>query len=595
MLKTLSKCIGEYKKKTILAPLLIMLEVSLEIVIPFIMGELINIFSAYSSGVGYQGLFTSATDLLTKNDLITYIAVYGGAMLLLATCSLFVGIWAGKLSSEAAAGFAYNLRKKMYNNIQNYSFSNINKYSTASLITRQTTDVTNVQNAFQMLLRICIRAPFMFIMACIMCVIKSPELSLIFIIAAILLGLLIVLVGRTIFPLFRKLFAKYDTMNVVMQEDLVAMRVVKSYVREDHEIAKMKEVSQEVYDYGVKAEKRLVVLQPMMQITLYVSMILLAILGGNMFINGSINAGDLSSLSQYSIMILMSVLMVAMTFSMVMMARSSGERIAEIINEESEIKNPENPIMEVADGSISFKNVKFNYKARDDKYVLNNINIDIKSGEVVGIIGGTGSAKTTLVQLIPRLYDATNGEVFVGGKNVKEYDLDVLRNNVAMVLQKNVLFSGSIKENLRWGNENATDEELVEVCKQAQAHDFIQNLPYQYDYDLGQGGVNVSGGQKQRLCIARALLKKPKIIIFDDSTSAIDTKTDALIREQLQKFNPELTKIFIAQRIASIENADRIIVMDKGEIVAFDTHENLLKNCDIYKDVYESQNKGGNK
>jgi ATP-binding cassette subfamily B protein len=483
----------------------------------------------------------------------------------------------------------------MYNNLQTYSFANIDNFSTSSLITRITTDVTNVQNAYQMAIRMLVRAPVLFIFATIMAALIDGYIGLFFVGAAVILGIIVAICMIKVTPHFRMMFKKYDYLNSVVQEDLTAIRVVKSYVHEDHEVEKMKKSTQAVYDYSVKAEKILTFLMPAVQFVMYATMIILLVVGTKMIVGnvGSVSYTDLQALINYSVQILMGVMMVAMCINFISMSKGSAERICEVLNEHTTLPKAQNPVTEVKDGSIEFDDVDFVYSQKADVAVLKDITFSIKSGETVGIIGATGSGKSSLVSLIPRLYDTAQGTVKVGGVNVKDYDLNTLRNKVAMVLQKNVLFSGSIAENLRWGDENATDEELRLAAKQACAEEFIDRLPGGYDYDLGQGGVNVSGGQKQRLCIARAMLKKPKVIIFDDSTSAVDTKTDALIRDALKKHAPETTKIIIAQRIASVQDADKIIVLDEGRICGMGNHDELMKSNNIYREIYESQVKGG--
>jgi len=480
----------------------------------------------------------------------------------------------------------------MYHNIQDFSFSNIDKYSTAGLITRLTTDVTNVQNAFQMIIRMFVRAPIMIVSAMFMCFYINAKLALVFLGAIIFLGIILYLIMIGVHPFFKQLFRKYDDLNASVQENLTGIRVVKAYVREDHEIEKFHKASETVYDYAIKAEKILVFNAPVMQFTMYVCILLLSWLGAKLIVSGSMTTGELMSLFTYISALLISLMIMSMVFVMVVMAKSSAERITEVLGEKSDLANSGNPVFTVKDGSIEFDHVDFSYSKNENNLNLKNINLTIHSGETIGIIGGTGSAKTTFVQLIPRLYDVTKGSVRVGGTDVRDYDIETLRNQVSMVLQKNVLFSGTIKENLRWGNPEATDEELITACRQAQAAEFIEKFPNGYDTYIEQGGTNVSGGQKQRLCIARALLKKPKILILDDSTSAVDTKTDALIRKAFKEAIPDTTKLIIAQRISSVEEADRIIVLDDGEINGFGTHQELLETNDIYREVYESQMKG---
>ncbi len=508
--------------------------------------------------------------------------------------ALLCGLLGARLSAKASCGFAHNLREDMYNNLQSFSFANIDNYSTSSLITRITTDVTNVQNAYQMCIRMLVRAPILFVAAIIMTCLIEPSMALIFVAAAVVLGVIVAICMFKVIPYFRTMFKKYDKLNEVVQEDLTAIRVVKSYVREEYETEKMKRATQEVYDYSVKAEKVLNFLMPSVQFVMYSTMIILLLVGSDMAINGwgNVDFSNLQALITYAMQILSGVIMVAMCLNFVSMSKGSADRICEVLTEHTTLPKPEQPVTEVADGSVDFDDVDFFYSQKADVAVLKDITFHIKSGETVGIIGATGSGKTSLVSLIPRLYDATQGSVKVGGVDVKNYNLDILRNSVAMVLQKNVLFSGTIAENLRWGDENATDEDLRIAAKQACAEEFIENLPGKYDYDLGQGGVNVSGGQKQRLCIARAMLKKPKVIIFDDSTSAVDTKTDAQIRAALKAHAPQTTKIIIAQRVASVEDADKIIVLDDGRICGIGTHDQLIVSNEIYREVYDSQVKG---
>ncbi|NLZ48033.1 MAG: ABC transporter ATP-binding protein [Clostridiales bacterium] len=572
MIKKLASYVCEFKKDTILTPLYVILEVFLEVAIPYLMSMIID-----------KGI---------ANENIKYVVFIGVIMLITAFLSLTCGVLSGKYAASASAGFARNLRREMYYKIQNYSFSNIDKYSTAGLVTRLTTDVTNVQNAFQMIIRIAVRAPIMLISAMVMSFNINSRLSLIFLGAIVFLGLSLYFIMTGAHPYFQKVFKKYDDLNASVQENLVGIRAVKAYVREDHEIKKFHKASETLYNYFVRAEKRIILNSPAMQFAVYTCILLLSWLGAKMIVSDTMTTGELMSLFTYSTNILMSLMIISMVFVMVVMARSSAERIIEVIEEKSDIVNDENPVYEVKDGSISFNNVDFSYSKDPNNLVLENINLKINSGEIIGIVGGTGSAKSTLVQLIPRLYDVTRGSVEVGGIDVRKYDIETLRNEVSMVLQKNVLFSGTIKENLRWGNKNATDEELIEACKQAQAHEFIEKFPNKYDTYIEQGGTNVSGGQRQRLCIARALLKRPKILILDDSTSAVDTKTDALIRKAFRETIPDTTKIIIAQRISSVQDADKIIVLDDGKISGIGTHEELLKSNDIYKEMYEYQVKG---
>ncbi len=582
MIKTLLKSVKEYKLSSILCPLVMVGEAVMEIIIPYLMTFIIGEVTKLSENAAYQV------------DMGLVVGVSLG-MLACALLALVCGVLGGSLASKASAGFAHNLREDMYNNLQTYSFANIDNFSTASLITRITTDVTNVQMAFQMCIRLLVRAPIMLISAVIMTVVIEPKMAIIFVCAAILLGIIVSVCMLKVAPHFRTMFKRYDALNGVVQEDLTAIRVVKSYVREDKEIEKMRDATQEVYKYSIKAERILTFMMPCVTLVMYISNILILTVGSNMAagnIVGNVAPQNLQTMVAYSAQILSGVMMVAMCLNFIALSKGSIERICEVLNEKTTLPEPTDPVFEVKDGEIVFENVNFAYSSNADDNVLCDIDLRIKSGETVGIIGATGSGKTSLVALIPRLYDVSSGSVKVGGVDVKNYDVEVLRNNVAMVLQKNVLFSGSVAENLRWGNENATDEEIREAAKQACADEFVQGLSGGYEYDLGQGGVNVSGGQKQRLCIARALLKKPKVLIFDDSTSAVDTKTDAMIRESLKKHAPETTKIIIAQRIASVQDADKIIVLDDGVISGIGTHNELMASNEIYREVYESQIKG---
>ena len=579
MIKTLLKSVREYKKPSILCPIVMVGEAVMEIIIPFLMTFIVR-----------------ELEYLAKEETTAVdggkIALFSSLMIVCAFLALFFGAWGGKLAAKASCGFAHNLREDMYNNLQTYSFANIDNFSTASLITRITTDVNNVQNAYQMCIRMLVRAPVLFISSIIMTVVIEPLMAGIFGGAAILLGIVVSVCMIKVLPYFRTMFRRYDDLNSVVQEDLTAIRVVKSYVREDKEISKMKNASGEVYKYSVKAERILTIMMPCVTLTMFIVNIFILTLGANMTvgnITGNVSPSKLQTLIQYSAQILSGVMMVAMCLNFISLSKGSADRICEVLNEKTTLPKPENPVFKVKDGTVDFDSVSFAYMQKADAQVLKNINLHISSGETVGIIGATGSGKTSLVSLIPRLYDVSDGSVKVGGIDVRNYNMDTLRNNVAMVLQKNVLFSGSVAENLRWGDENATEEDLRLAARQACAEEFIDALPGGFDYDLGQGGVNVSGGQKQRLCIARAMLKKPKIIIFDDSTSAVDTKTDASIRAALKKYAPETTKIIIAQRVASIQDADKIIVLDEGAISGIGTHSQLLKSNEIYRDVYESQ------
>ena len=576
MIKILAKSIREYKKPSLLAPVFVTGEVIMECIIPFVTANLVNqIRAGCSMGV---------------------ILRYGLVLVIMATLSLLFGAAAGNACAKASCGFAKNLRKDMFYRIQGYSFENIDKFSVSSLVTRLTTDITNVQLAYMMIVRTAIRCPLMLIFSFVMGFVMGGKMALIFLVTIPLLGCALTLVIRNAMPIFRRVFRKYDALNASVQENIRGMRVVKSYVREDYEQQKFNRAAEDVRVDFTKAERILAFNNPIMQLCIYIVMSFVLSYGSYTVIttNGlALNVGQMSSLLTYSFQILMSLMMLSMIFVMITMATESAERIVEVLQEESTLHNPENPVTEVKDGSIDFDNVSFKYAKRADRMALSNINLHIKSGEVIGIIGGTGSSKSSLVQLIPRLYDTTEGTVKVGGVDVRDYDIETLRNQVAVVLQKNELFSGTIKENLRWGNENATDEQLEEACRLAQADEFIQQFPDKYDTYIEQGGTNVSGGQKQRLCIARALLKNPKILILDDSTSAVDTRTDALIRDGFRRYIPSTTKIIIAQRIASVQDADRIVVMDGGTINAVGTHEELLKSNEIYREVYYSQTKGG--
>ncbi|NLM50759.1 MAG: ABC transporter ATP-binding protein [Clostridiaceae bacterium] len=576
MLRELAKSIREYKKVSIITPILITMEVIIECIIPFITANLVNQIKAGS-------------DLQT-------ISKYGLILIVLAFLSLICGAVAGTTSATAACGFAKNLRQDMFYAIQNYSFENIDKFLTSSLITRMTIDVTNVQNAYMMIIRVAIRSPLMLIFAFTMAFYMGGKMAWIFLVVVPILAVGLGFVIYKTMPLFRKVFKKYDALNKSIQENIKGMRVVKSFVREEYEQKKFEAAAEDVRADFTKAERILALNGPLMQFCLYIVMVFVLSFGSYTIITSrglDFDIGQFSAILTYNFMILMSLMMLSMVFVMITISAESAKRIVEVIQEKSTLTNPENPIYEVKDGSIDFENVSFKYSQSAKKMALSNINLHIKSGETIGIIGGTGSSKSTLIQLIPRLYDATEGVVKVGGVDVKKYDLEALRNQVAVILQKNILFSGTIKENLRWGNKNATDEELKEVCRIACADEFINRFPDGYDTYVEQGGANLSGGQKQRLCIARALLKKPKILIFDDSTSAVDTKTDAKIRKALKEFMPHTTKIIIAQRTSSVQDADRIIVMDKGTIVGIGTHKELLKNNEIYREVYYSQNKAG--
>ncbi len=575
MIKKLVSFIKEYKRDTILTPIFVILEVVMEVIIPILMANIIDI--------GIQ------------NGDVSYILEMGVLLIVSAILSLTFGMLSGRFAARASSGYAKNLRKAMFHKVQDYSFENIDKFSTSSLVTRMTTDVTNVQMAFQMIIRILVRGPVMMIFALLMVMSISLKLSAIFFVAIIILGIILFYIAIKAHPNFEKVFKKYDKLNRVVQENVSAIRVVKAYVRESFEEKKFKEVNGEVYENFRKAEKIVAWNSPVMQFTIYTCILLISWFGTQLIVGGAMQTGQLSSIITYAFQILSSLMMISMVFVMVIMAQSSAERIIEVVDEEPTIKDKENPVTEVKDGSIKFENVSFRYsdEQKEEKYALENINLDIKAGETIGIIGGTGSSKSTLVQLIPRLYDVTKGNIKVGGINVKDYDIHSLRDAVAMVLQKNVLFSGTIAENLRWGNKEAEQEELEEACKLAQADSFINEFPSKYETVLDQGGTNVSGGQKQRICIARAMLKKPKILILDDSTSAVDTKTDALIRKAFREDIPDTTKIIIAQRVSSVEDADKIIVLNEGKIDGIGTSEELLKTNQIYREVYESQTKGG--
>lgn len=573
MIKKLARHFKEYKKYAILTPTVITIESILDMLIPFLMAFLID-----------KGIEAGDKGVVLK---------YGLILLVIAVCVMTLGILGGKFSAKASTGLAKNLRKAMYHKVQTYSFENIDKFSTASIITRHTTDVNNIQMATQMIIRIATRAPATLIASLVMSFVISPKLALIFLVAIPFLTLGLYFIITHAHPLFEKTFKIYDKLNNLVEENIRGIRAVKSFVTEDKEIKKFNNVSGDIYQNFSKAEKIVALNNPLMQFCVHAVMILLAYIGGKAIISQTLTTGELTSMISYAMQILTALMMLSMAFVMILISRASAKRVVELLDEESTLKNCENPEHIVKDGSISFENVSFSYVNDKNKLCLKDINLEIKTGETVGIIGGTGSSKSTLVQLIPRLYDATSGIVKVGGLDVKKYDLDALRNQVAMVLQKNVLFSGTIKENLRWGNKDATDEELIQACKHAQAHDFIMRFPNGYDTYLEEGGSNVSGGQKQRICIARALLKKTKILILDDSTSAVDTKTESLIRKAFKEDMPETTKIIIAQRISSVQDADKIIVLNNGTIDGIGTHEELLKSNEIYSEVYNSQVKGG--
>lgn len=573
MIKRLSQCIREYKKDAILSPLYVLVESLLDVAIPFVMAGLID-----------KGIEAGNMSMILR---------YGAILVGFALVALTFGALSGRSCAHATAGFARNLRHDMFHHLQVYSFSNIDKFSSAGLVTRLTTDVSNVQNAFMMIIRTLIRCPAMLIFAMVMSFRINHDISLIFLAVIPILGVGLYLIIKHVHPVFERVFKTYDRLNGVVQENLSGIRVVKNFVREDHEIEKFDTISGTIYKDFSLAERILALNSPLMQGCVYACMILVSWLGAKQIVIGNMSTGNLMSFFTYIMQILSSLMMLSMVFVMITMSCASAERIVEVLDEESDITNCDNPVYEVKDGSVEFTDVSFSYAKRPDKTVLDDIDLIIPSGQTVGIIGGTGSSKSSLVQLIPRLYDVTGGCVKVGGVDVRNYDLQTLRHNVAMVLQKNTLFSGTIKENLRWGNPDATDEELVHACRLAQADDFISTFPDGYDTYIEQGGTNVSGGQKQRLCIARAILRKPKILILDDSTSAVDTKTDALIRQAFREEIPNTTKIIIAQRISSVMDADQIVVMDNGRINACGTHEELLANNEIYREVYESQQKGG--
>lgn len=574
MIRKLAGCVRQYKKSAVLTPVFVVCESIIEVIIPLVMAALID------NGI-------------EKGDMKT-VVIYGVALLLLAGVCMTFGALAGREAAVASSGFARNLRKDMYDKVQTYSFSNIDKFSSASIVTRMTTDVTNVQMAFQMIIRGAMRSPAMMIFSLVVSFRLHAGLSLIFLAAMPVLAIALYIIMQKAHPVFQRVFKVYDRLNRTVQENVRGIRVVKSFVREKHETEKFEKTSEEIYRDFTKAEKTLAFNAPVMQLCMYACTLLVSWIGAKIIVlSGAteLTTGQLTSLITYATQILMSLMMISMIFVMITISRASAERITEILDEQPDLTNPENPVMTVQDGSVCFENVRFSYGKRAEVWCLENVNLTIPSGATVGILGGTGSSKSTLVQLIPRLYDTTEGCVRVGGVDVKEYDLDTLRNSVAMVLQKNVLFSGTIKENLRWGNENATDEEIRHACHIACADEFIEQFPDGYDTYIEQGGANVSGGQKQRLCIARALLKKPKILILDDSTSAVDTRTDAFIRQAMRDEIPNTTKFIIAQRVASVQEADMILVLDAGHIVACGQHEELLASCEIYREVYESQTK----
>lgn len=573
MIKTLAKQIKEYKSASLVTPIFMILEVAMEMVIPLLMASIID-------------------DGVQAGDM-KHIFVIGCYMILAAIVGLFAGVMGGKYGAKASTGFARNLREAMYENIQTFSFSNIDKFSTAGLVTRMTTDVTNIQNAYQMLLRLCFRAPVSLICAMLMVFLINARVASIYLVAVVFLGIVIIFIMRAVSKYFSEVFKKYDDLNASVQENVAAQRVVKAYVREDYEIDKFHKASYNIYKMFKKAECTMTYVWPVMQFTVYGCILGISWLGAHMIVASQLTTGELMSLLTYCMSILMNLMMLAMIFVMMTMSAASARRIAEVLEEKADITNPEQPDYDVTDGSIRFDHVTFRYNKQSEKPVLDDLNFEIKAGETIGILGGTGSSKTSLVNLISRLYDVNEGTVYVGGKDVRSYDLETLRNEVSVVLQKNVLFSGTILENLRWGDENATEEECIRACRLACADEFIEKMPEKYNTYIEQGGSNVSGGQKQRLCIARALLKKPKVLILDDSTSAVDTATDAKIRKAFATEIPGTTKIIIAQRISSIQDADRIIVMDNGKIDAFAPHEELLRTNEIYKEVYEAQTQTG--
>lgn len=573
MIKTLAKCIGKYKKESIITPIFTAVEVFLEILIPFITASIID-----------KGI--QAGDMRK-------VGIYGGIMLIIAFLSLFCGIQARKYGAAASTGFACNLREKMYENIQTFSFSNIDKFSTAGLVTRMTTDVTNVQNAYQMIIGSVVRAPLMMICSITMCVIISPRLSIIFLVALIFLGFVLFFIIYKVTPVFTSGFEKYDELNASVQENISGIRVVKAFVREEHENKKFNKAADNLYKTFVKAESFLAFNNPTMMLVVYGCIVALSWFASHFIVSGSITTGNLTSMFSYVMNMLMALMILSMIFVMVSMSAASARRISEVLNEKADLANPEKPYEEVEDGRIDFNHVNFSYRKNSTEDTLHDIDIHINAGETIGIIGGTGCGKSSFVSLISRLYDVTEGSVCVGGKDVRTYDMDALRNQVAVVLQKNVLFSGTILDNLRWGDDNASYEDCVEACKQACADEFIERMPKKYDTWIEQGGTNVSGGQRQRLCIARALLKKPKVLILDDSTSAVDTATDAKIKQAFAQKIPGTTKLIVSQRISSIQDADRIIVLEDGKVSGFDTHENLMENNKVYREICEVQMQGG--
>ena len=576
IIKTLTKSIREFKKETILAPVLVTVEVVMECLIPLYMVTML--------------------ERIRQDNSIENILFWGGILLVMALVSLVFGMLAGRYAAKASAGFSRNLRTDIYASIQGFSFANIDKFSPSSLVTRMTTDVTNIQNAFMMIIRIAVRSPIMLVVSVVMAFTINWKIALVFLALVPVLGVGLFLIFRKVDPIFAKVFKKYDAMNESIQENIKGIRVVKSYVREDYEIKKFGKTAQDVRADFQRGEMIIALNSPLMQFAIWTAISIVCIFGSQLIVKSSgaeLNEASLSSLIAYGAQIMSALMTLSMVMVMISIATSSSERVAEVLSEKSTLTNPENPVYEVPDGSVEFRDVSFKYSAKAERFALQDVNLTIKPGQTVGILGGTGSSKTSLVNLIPRLYDVSEGEVLVGGIDVRDYDLESLRNQVSVVLQKNVLFSGTIKENLRWGNPDATDEELVEACKRAQAHEFVSSFPDGYDTYIEQGGTNVSGGQKQRLCIARALLKKPKILILDDSTSAVDTKTDALIRQAFREELPDVTKFIIAQRVSSVEDADLIVIMDGGKVVATGTHEQLLAGNKIYQEVYYSQNRMG--
>ena len=576
IIKTLTKSIREFKKETILAPVLVTVEVVMECLIPLYMVTML--------------------ERIQQDNSIENILFWGGILLVMALVSLVFGMLAGRYAAKASAGFSRNLRTDIYASIQGFSFANIDKFSPSSLVTRMTTDVTNIQNAFMMIIRIAVRSPIMLVVSVVMAFTINWKIALVFLALIPVLGVGLFLIFRKVDPIFAKVFKKYDAMNESIQENIKGIRVVKSYVREDYEIKKFGKTAQDVRADFQRGEMIIALNSPLMQFAIWTAISIVCIFGSQLIVQSSgaeLNEASLSSLIAYGAQIMSALMTLSMVMVMISIATSSSERVAEVLSEKSTLTNPENPVYEVPDGSVEFRDVSFKYSAKAERFALQDVNLTIKPGQTVGILGGTGSSKTSLVNLIPRLYDVSEGEVLVGGIDVRDYDLESLRNQVSVVLQKNVLFSGTIKENLRWGNPDATDEELVEACKRAQAHEFVSSFPDGYDTYIEQGGTNVSGGQKQRLCIARALLKKPKILILDDSTSAVDTKTDALIRQAFREELPDVTKFIIAQRVSSVEDADLIVIMDGGKVAATGTHEQLLAGNKIYQEVYYSQNRMG--